>query len=169
MTSPWARPVKPGILRLVASIRVPPGTPAPRQAQTETLSLTLSGDGLEAGRTAAIWASRATISRDSSKPVWASRPRQNPPQAQGWGCLRFPRAAPFRPQLGPLHSPGSHVLAAGTRGKQPLAVPSSGHHPPVVGTLVGSSLRHWGSLWRGAPLGWASVCPLPGGAGCAGR
>ena len=148
-----------GILRLVASVRAPPGTPAPRQAQTEMLSPTLSGDGLEAERTEAIWANRATISREGSKPVWASSPHQNPPQAQGRWCLRFPQAAPFCPQRWPLRSPGNHVLAAGTRGKHPLAVPSSGRHPPVMGAPVGSSLRHWGSLWRGAP--WAGPACAP--------
>ena len=146
---------------MVASIRAPPGTPAPRQAQTETLSPTLSGDGLEAGRAEAVRATSAAIGSDGSKPVWASRPLQNPPQAQGWWCLWFPRAAPFHPQHWPLWSPGSRVLAAGTRGKKPLAVPSSGCHPPVVGAPVGSSLRYWGSRWIGASRAGSACPPFP--------
>lgn len=135
------------------------------------LSPTLSGDGLEAGRTEAVWTTRAAIGRDGSKPVWASRPLQNPPQALGWWCLRFPRAAPFHPQHWPLWSPGSRFLAAGTRGKQPLAVTLTLQRlpPSCHGSAGGVQPETLGVTVERSPPGWASVSSLPRGAGCAGR
>lgn len=144
--SPWAQPVEPGSLGLVASIRAPLGTPAPRQSQTEMLSPTLSGDRLEPGRTEAIWATRATIGHDGSKPVWASCPCQNPLRAQAGGVCDSPEQPPSAPSAAP---PVPREPCPGGRDTQeaapgcPLQQPPPSHHgspsgvqPETLGVTV---------------------------------
>lgn len=161
MISPWAQPVEPGSLGLVASIRAPLGTPAPRQSQTETLSPTLSGHRLEPGHTEAIWATRATIGHDGSKPVWVSCPCQNPLQAQAGGVCDSPGQPPSAPSAAP---PVPREPCPGGRDTQeaapgcPLKQPPPSHHGSPSGVQPETL---GGSLWRGAPRTGPACAPFP--------